>query len=54
MRKSKIAPIADSTTTTNSVRQMEGAHFRLFRGPADILGDTTKNERKPPIVRMQK
>jgi hypothetical protein len=43
--------IADSAATAHSVRQMEGKHMRTFRGPADILGDTTKNARKPPMVR---
>jgi hypothetical protein len=32
---------------------MEGKHMRTFRGPDDILGDTTKNARKPPMVREQ-
>ena len=41
--------VADSTATANSVRQMEGKHIRTFRGPADILGDTTKNARNAPL-----
>lgn len=44
-------PMADSTATANSVRRMEGKHFRVFSGPAEILGDTTKNERNPLIRR---
>jgi hypothetical protein len=31
---------------------MEGKHARTFRGPADILGDTTKNARRPPMVKL--
>jgi hypothetical protein len=30
---------------------MQGKTMRTFLGPADILGDTTKNARHPPMVR---
>jgi hypothetical protein len=43
--------MSDSVATANSVQRMEGKHFHIFRGPADVLGDTTKNQRKPPMVR---
>jgi hypothetical protein len=42
--------VADSTQTANTVRQMHGKEMRTFRGPADILGDTTKNARKPAMI----
>ncbi|HET6401242.1 MAG TPA: hypothetical protein VFH95_07560 [Candidatus Kapabacteria bacterium] len=43
-------PMADSAATANSVRALEGKHFHTFRGPADVLGDTTKNRRNPPLI----
>jgi hypothetical protein len=45
--------VADSTQTANTVRQMHGKPMRTFRGPADILGDTTKNARKPAMVQQK-
>jgi hypothetical protein len=44
-------PVADSAATAKAVHAIEGKHPRTFRGPADILGDTTKNARTPPMVR---
>jgi hypothetical protein len=43
--------LADSAATSKTFQQMEGKHARTFNGPADILGDTTKNARKPAMVR---
>jgi hypothetical protein len=45
--------VADSGQTANTVQQMHGKAMRTFRGPADILGDTTKNARKPPMVKLK-
>ncbi|MDP4200142.1 MAG: hypothetical protein Q8922_12265 [Bacteroidota bacterium] len=47
----KTTPVhlADSTATTNAVREIQGKQMRTFRGPADILGDTTKNRRNRPL-----
>jgi nitrous oxide reductase accessory protein NosL len=36
---------ADSAATANAVQRLEGKTMRTFKGPADILGDTTKNQR---------
>jgi hypothetical protein len=30
---------------------MHGKSMRTFSGPAEILGDTTRNARKPPMVK---
>jgi hypothetical protein len=43
---------ADSVTTANAVQAMHGKVMRTFRGPADILGDTTKNQRNPKFVKQ--
>jgi hypothetical protein len=43
--------LADSATTAKTFQQMEGKHARTFNGPSDILGDTTKNARKPAMVK---
>lgn len=37
--------VTDSTSTTNAVRGIEGKPMRTFKGPAEILGDTAKNQR---------
>jgi len=44
-------PVADSAQTANTMQQMQGKEMRTFRGPADILGDTTRNVRKPAMVK---
>ncbi len=48
-------PVADSTSTAKTVQQMQGKEMRTFKGPADILGDTTKNARDflTPSVRKK-
>ncbi len=46
-------PVADSAATANSLHKMEGKHPRMFRGPADIIGDTTKNALTPKMVKME-
>jgi hypothetical protein len=43
--------MADSTVTAKTFQQLEGKHARTLNGPADILGDTTKNARKPVMVK---
>jgi hypothetical protein len=44
-------PLADSAATAKAFHETERKHPRTFRGPADIIGDTTKNARKPPMVK---
>jgi hypothetical protein len=36
---------ADSSSTATAVQRLEGKTMRTFKGPAEILGDTTKNGR---------
>ncbi|HWF43290.1 MAG TPA: hypothetical protein VG537_01485 [Candidatus Kapabacteria bacterium] len=52
-RKESPPRPADSSTTANAVQQMQGKTMRTFRGPADILGDTTKNQRNPKFVHQK-
>jgi hypothetical protein len=52
--KQPALPIAaDSATTAKTVQQMQGKKMRTFTGPAEILSDTTKNARKPPMVKVK-
>jgi len=44
-------PTTDSARTAKTVQEMQGKPIHTFRGPADILGDTTKNARKPKWVK---
>jgi hypothetical protein len=46
-------PVADSATTAKAGQSIQGKKMRTFRGPADILGDTTKNARKPPMRKSE-
>lgn len=43
----------DSVSTAKAVREIHGKQMRTFRGPADILGDTTKNRRNRPLNDQQ-
>jgi hypothetical protein len=43
--KEQAHPVADTAATKNAVERLEGKTMRTFKGPAEILGDTTKNRR---------
>jgi hypothetical protein len=45
--------IPDSARTSNAVQEMQGKKMRTFHGPSEILGDTTKNARHPPMVKVK-
>ena len=45
--------IPDSARTSNAVQEMQGKKMRTFHGPSEILGDTTKNARHPPMVKSE-